>query len=78
MHIHGSSMHSQANVFHTAAQGQRAAAAERAAETRRKLLKKSAKIDASSDSATEFLVGHWLDQPEDQLPYAHRGGDDFE
>ena len=60
MHIHGNSMHINPASFNSASLQDRAAAAQRAAETRKRLLK-AAQLDAA-DAADEesLLVGRWL------------------
>jgi len=78
MHIHGNSMNLQAANFYPAGLQSRAAAAERAAEVRKRLLKSAANTEDSADPDATLLVGHWLDQPDNPLPFAHHGGDDFE
>jgi hypothetical protein len=63
MHIHDRSMTIQAMGFYSAAQQERTAAASRAAEVRKKLLRASHSIE--EDQANLFpdenlLIGHWL------------------
>ncbi len=62
MHIHGPSMHVQAASFHNANLQSRAALqAQRAAETRKRLLRKSELLRDGSDPDADLLIGHWLD-----------------
>lgn len=64
MHIHGNSMHIQSANFSSARLQNRAALeAQRAAETRKRLLKKSQSLEAesSADADAVLLIGHWLD-----------------
>lgn len=62
MHIHGPSMNIQAANFHSANLQSRATLeAQRAAETRKRLLRKSASLQADADPDAVLLIGHWLD-----------------
>lgn len=67
-----------ANLY-SAAQGEGAAAAKRAAEVRRKLLKSEAGIEAGASHEETLLIGQWLDgnysrmQSEDQYHAAAAG-----
>lgn len=60
MHIHGNSMSLNAIDAYSAAQGAKAAAAERAAEVRKKLLKSAFRIEGASEEET-LMIGRWLD-----------------
>jgi hypothetical protein len=83
MHIHANSMNLQASNFYGLADGERAAAAQRAAEVRKKLLKSGQSISASADSDPEaaLLIGQWLDSrhsqvlPQDEYHSAVEGKD---
>jgi hypothetical protein len=66
MHIHGNSMNVNAANLYSAAQGERAAAAQRAAEVRKKLLKSAAGIESGSSPEETLLIGHWLDSRHSQ------------
>jgi hypothetical protein len=68
MHIHGNSMNVNAASFYSAAQGERAAAAQRIAEVRKKLLKSSASVDAEQTPEETLMIGHWLDSRHSQIP----------
>ncbi|MGA9060056.1 MAG: hypothetical protein WB341_00180 [Terracidiphilus sp.] len=63
MQIHGSAMNVQAANFYSAAQGERAAAAQKAAKVRKRLLKSAESIAAAADPDPDatFLLGQWLD-----------------
>jgi len=61
MHIHGGLTNVQAANFYAAAQGERAAAAQRAAETRKKLLKSAPAIGGEASAEETLLIGQWLD-----------------
>lgn len=67
MHIHGNPMAAGAANLYSAAQAERAAAAQRAAEVRKKLLKSSSEIDGSSTPEESFLIGQWLDPHRSQV-----------
>jgi len=67
MHIHGNAMSIQAANLYSAAQGERAAAAERAAEVRRKLLKSAAGVETSASPEETLFIGHWMDAGQSQV-----------
>ncbi len=67
MHIHPSAI-GQQPINTSAAGSERAAAAQKAVETRKRLLKSAQSIDATdSDPEATFLVGKWLDSRHSQL-----------
>ncbi len=68
MHIHGELMNVQAANFYAASQGERTAAAQRAAEVRRKLLRGATEIDGSTSPEESLLIGQWLDGRHSQVP----------
>ena len=82
MHIHGNSLSMQSASL-SASQGERAAAAGRAAEVGRRLLKSAASVnaDADADPDATLLVGQWLDSrhsqvlPQDEYRAAAAGKD---
>jgi hypothetical protein len=67
MHIHGNSMGINAADFYSAAQGERAAAARRAVETRRKLARNAQEIEAGASPEEAALIGQWLDGRHSQV-----------
>jgi hypothetical protein len=67
MHIHGNSMSVQAANFYAASQGERTAAAQRAAEVRKKLLKSATTLDGSASPEETVLIGKWLDGRHSQV-----------
>ena len=79
MHIHGNSMSVNAANLYSAAQGETAAAAQRAAEVRKKLQKTAAGLEAGATPEETLLIGQWLDgrhsqvQSEDQYHSAAAG-----
>jgi len=68
MHIHPAAI-GQHPINISAAGNERAAAAQRAAEVRKRLLKSAAEIDADSNSDPDatLLVGQWLDSRHSQV-----------
>ncbi len=63
MHIHDRSMTIQAMGFYSAAQKERTAAARRAAEIRKKLLRASRSLESDQPSLfpdENLLIRHWL------------------
>jgi hypothetical protein len=67
MHIHGNSMGINAADLYSAAQGERAAAARRAAETRRKLARNAQEIEAGASPEEAAMIGQWLDGRHSQV-----------
>ncbi len=51
----------------SAAQGERAAAAQRAAEVRKRLLKSLQSIESDADPDATLLIGQWLDSRHSQV-----------
>ncbi len=80
MHIHGNQTNLNAiNPYSAAAE--RATAALRAAEVRKKLIKSAATVEDASDPDEAFMVGHWMEtnqgraQGETELHIATAGKD---
>ena len=67
MRIHANSMNINAADPYSAAQAERAAAARRSADVRKKLLKTAAGIDASASPEETLLIGQWLDSRHSQV-----------
>lgn len=59
MHIHSMAVN-QANLY-SAAQGERAAELQKAAEVRKKLLKAAAQADSAATPEETLLINHWID-----------------
>jgi len=57
MHIHGNPMAAGPAGVHSAASAEKAAAAQRALETRRKLMKSASEIDGELNSEGLFMIG---------------------
>jgi len=53
--------------FYGAAQGERAAAAQRAAEVRKRLLKSGSEIEGAATPEESLLIGQWMDSRHSQL-----------
>jgi hypothetical protein len=67
MHIHGNSMNLNAANSYSVGNGEKSAAAERAAEVRRRLLKSAAGVDNTASPDEAQLIGHWLDSRHGQM-----------
>jgi len=66
MHVHGSHMNLNSANLYSAAGAEKAAAASRAAETRKKLLKSAGDLEGVSDLGEGALFGRWMDSAESQ------------
>jgi hypothetical protein len=62
MHIHHNPMTSGTAGIHSAGAAEKAAAAQRAAETRRQLLKSAAQIEGTLDAGELSMVGKWSEE----------------
>jgi hypothetical protein len=60
MHIHGNSMNVNAANSYSVANSEKAAAAQRAADVRKRLLKSAAGLDGTESAEAATLIGHWL------------------
>lgn len=67
MHIHGNSMSINAANFYSAAQKEKTAAAQRAADVRKKLLKGASKIEGARTPEGSMLIGQWMDSRHSQV-----------
>lgn len=67
MHIHGNSMSIDAADFYSAGEYEKAAAAKRAANVRKKLLKGAAEIEGASTPEEALLIGRWMDSRHSQV-----------
>jgi hypothetical protein len=67
MHIHGNSMNVNAANFYSAAEGEKAAAAQRTADVRKKLLKSASEIEGSATPEETLLIGQWMDGRHSQV-----------
>jgi len=66
MHIHGNQMNLNSASLYSAAGAEKAAAAQRSAEVRKKLLR-SAAIEGTTDPEEALLIGHWLGSAQGQV-----------
>ena len=66
MHIHGNSMIVNQTNFYGAAQGERAAVAQRATDVRKKL-KSASDIEAAATPEETLLIGQWMDSRHSQV-----------
>jgi hypothetical protein len=53
--------------FYSAAQGERAAVAQRTADVRKKLFKSAAGIDSAATPEETLLIGQWMDARPSQM-----------
>jgi predicted NBD/HSP70 family sugar kinase len=60
MHIHGNSRDFEVRSISAAAATEDAAARQRAADVRRKLMKSASNIEGISSPEEAFLVGQWM------------------
>lgn len=65
MHIHSMAVN-QANLY-SAAQGERAAELQKAADVRKKLLKAASQADAAATPEETLLINHWTDSRHSQV-----------
>jgi len=66
MHIHGSQLNPLAlNPYSAAAE--KAIAAQRAADLRKKLMKSAAEIEGVSSPEEAFMIGQWMDSRHSQV-----------
>jgi hypothetical protein len=81
MHIHGNSMAVNAASFYSAGQNERTAAARRAADVRKKLMKAGSVTEGAATSEETLMIGQWMDarhnlvQSEDAYRAAASGRD---
>ena len=67
MHIHGNSMNVNAANSYSVGNGEKSAAAQRAAEVRKRLLKSAAGVDNTASPEETLMIGHWLDSRHSQM-----------
>ena len=67
MHIHGAISNVQGAGFYGVSNGEKAATAERAAETRKRLLKAGQSGPDDQSPEETALIGHWLDARHSQV-----------
>jgi len=67
MHIHGNSMTINAANFYSATQEERAAAAQRAASVRKKLIKRASEMEGAATPEETLMIGQWMDSRHSQV-----------
>jgi hypothetical protein len=67
MHIHGAAMNINAMNLYSAAQGEKAASAKRAADVRKKLLSSAQSADVELSPEASLLMGQWMDSRHSQV-----------
>jgi hypothetical protein len=67
MHIHMSGMHPGAADLYSAGGAAKSAAAQRAAEVRKKLARGAQEIDGESTPEESLLIGQWVDSRHSQV-----------
>ena len=68
MHIHGNSMNVNAANFYSVGNGEKSAAAQRAAEVRKRLLKSAAGVNSAASPEETLMIGQWLDARPNSVP----------
>jgi hypothetical protein len=72
MHIHGMQMNFNQVSLQSAAASEKTAAAQRAAEVRKKLLKRAEGTDDELNPEESFMIGRWLEEDSYQGQGQHR------
>jgi len=67
MHIHGNSMTVNAANFYSATQEERAAAAQRAASVRKRLIKNASEMEGAASPEETLMIGQWMDSRHSQV-----------
>jgi hypothetical protein len=67
MHIHGNSMAVNAASFYSAGQSEKTAAAQRAADVRKKLMKAGSVTEAVATTEETLMIGQWMDSRPSQV-----------
>jgi hypothetical protein len=67
MHIHGNSMTVNAANFYSATQEERAAAAQRAAGVRKKLIRSASEIEGAATPEETLMISQWMDSRHSQV-----------
>jgi len=70
MHIHASQMNMNSASLYSAAGAEKAAAAQRAADVRKKLMKSASDIECVSSPDEAFMIGQWMDSRHSQVESA--------
>jgi|CZKF01.1.fsa_nt_gi hypothetical protein len=67
MHIHGNSMTNNAANYYSAIQEEKAAAAQRAASVRKKLIRNASEIEGAATPEETLMIGQWMDSRHSQV-----------
>jgi hypothetical protein len=67
MHIHGNSMTVNAANFYSATQEEKAAAAQRAASVRKKLIRSASELEGAASPEETLMIGQWMDSRHSQV-----------
>jgi hypothetical protein len=67
MHIHANQMNMNSASLYSAAGAENAAAAQRAADVRRKLMKSASDIEGVASPDEAFMIGQWTDSRHSQV-----------
>jgi hypothetical protein len=67
MHIHAISMSVQSASLYSTAQQERAAASQRAAELRKRLLKGAQSLESASSPEESLMINQWMDGRHSQV-----------
>jgi hypothetical protein len=70
MHIHATQMNMNSASLYSAAGAEKAAAAQRAADVRKKLMKSASGIEGASSPEEAFMIGQWTDSRHSQVESA--------
>jgi hypothetical protein len=70
MHIHAAQMNMNSASLYSAAAAEKAAAAQRASDVRRKLMKSASDIEGVSSPDEAFMIGQWMDSRHSQVESA--------
>jgi len=62
MHIHGNTMNINAANFNSVGNSEKSAAAQRAADVRKRLLKGAAGVDGPATLEETLMIGQWLNE----------------
>ncbi len=76
MHIHASQMNMNAASLYSAAGAEKAAAAKRAADVRKKLMKSASDIEGVASPDEAFMIGQWIDSRHSQVESAEQYHED--
>jgi hypothetical protein len=67
MHIHGNPLSVNAANFYSAIQEEKTAAAQRAANVRKKLIKSASELEGAATPEETLLIGQWMNSRHSQV-----------